>query len=293
VLDVQVAMKSDAPLLHSDLFTDELGEQAAKPSNVAKHFRFQKGDLAKGFAKAKVVVEREFRTATVHQGYIEPQNATALWNADGHLTVWTSTQGAFTVRQQVAELVGLPISHVKVIPMEIGGGFGGKEEYPSLIALHAALLAGPKGWFEEFVMKSGGAKGVNAILAPALDESPLLATLTVGGPLQEEDMVKLAFRQIKKAALLPLHGDSAPDLVYAKTLASGGFLMGLDSDPSRALQFGRAELFGLGIDYPIVLPAKIDGITSDDLLRIGLKYFQKDQWTRAAYSVCETRPGGW
>jgi CO/xanthine dehydrogenase Mo-binding subunit len=49
-----------------------------------------------------------------------------MWNADGHCTVWTSTQGAFTVRQQVAELVDLPISHVKVVPMEIGGGFGGK-----------------------------------------------------------------------------------------------------------------------------------------------------------------------
>ncbi|MFN0054111.1 MAG: xanthine dehydrogenase family protein molybdopterin-binding subunit [Planctomycetales bacterium] len=126
VLDVEAAMKPSAPLLHDDLFTDEMGKAAKTPSNVAKHFRFEKGDIDKGFAAAKVVVEREFRTATVHQGYIEPHNATAMWNADGHITVWTSTQGSFTVRQQVAELVGVPISHVKVIPMEIGGGFGGK-----------------------------------------------------------------------------------------------------------------------------------------------------------------------
>jgi CO/xanthine dehydrogenase Mo-binding subunit len=126
VVEVRAAMQPAAPLLHDDLFTDELGKPATKPSNVAKHFRFEKGDIAKGFAQAKVVVEREFHTATVHQGYIEPHNATALWNADGHLSIWTSTQGAFTVRQQVAELVDLPISHVKVIPMEIGGGFGGK-----------------------------------------------------------------------------------------------------------------------------------------------------------------------
>jgi CO/xanthine dehydrogenase Mo-binding subunit len=119
-------MKPDAPLLHDDLFTDELGKMGTKPSNVAKHFRFERGNIAQGFAQAKVVVEREFRTATVHQGYIEPHNATAMWNTDGHCTVWTSTQGAFTVRQQVAELVDLPISHVKVVPMEIGGGFGGK-----------------------------------------------------------------------------------------------------------------------------------------------------------------------
>jgi xanthine dehydrogenase molybdenum-binding subunit len=126
VLDVRAAMQPGAPLLHDDVFTDELGKPGTKPSNVAKHFRFERGDVARGFAKAKVVVEREFHTATVHQGYIEPHNATALWNADGHLTIWTSTQGAFTVRQQVAELVDLPISRVKVVPMEIGGGFGGK-----------------------------------------------------------------------------------------------------------------------------------------------------------------------
>ncbi|RPI88994.1 MAG: xanthine dehydrogenase family protein molybdopterin-binding subunit [Planctomycetaceae bacterium] len=126
VTDVQAAMRPGAPLLHDDLFTDELGKQGSKPSNVAKHFRFEKGDTAQGFKQAKVVVEREFTTATVHQGYIEPQNATAMWNSDGHITVWCSTQGSFTVRQQVAELVGVSVSHVKVIPMEIGGGFGGK-----------------------------------------------------------------------------------------------------------------------------------------------------------------------
>lgn len=123
---VQAAMRADAPLLHSDLVTDDLGKKGTKPSNVARHFRFEKGDIAEGFKKAVKVIEREFKTATVHQGYIEPQNATAMWNADGHITVWCSTQGSFTVRQQVAELVGVPISHVKVVPMEIGGGFGGK-----------------------------------------------------------------------------------------------------------------------------------------------------------------------
>ena len=126
VVDVLDAMKPDAPLLHSDIFTDDLGVTAKTPSNVAKHFRFEQGDLAAGFAQAACVVEREFHTATVHQGYIEPHNATALWNADGQITVWTSTQGSFTVRQQVAELVGVPISRVKVILMEIGGGFGEK-----------------------------------------------------------------------------------------------------------------------------------------------------------------------
>lgn len=157
----------------------------------------------------------------------------------------------------------------------------------------ASLLSGPRGWLEQYVMSSGGAKGANAVLSQAMDECPLITTVVVSGPAQEEDMVKLVLRQIKKAALLPLHGDLAPDLLNAKTLASGSYYMALDSNPTRALQFSRSDLFGLGIDYPILLPARIDGVTSDDLLRIGLVYFQKSQWDRAPYAICETRPGGW
>lgn len=126
VIDVLAAMKDGAPLLHADLVTESLGKTGGKPSNVAKHLQFKMGDPDKGFAQAKVVVEREYHTATVHQGYIEPHNATALYNADGTLTIWCSTQGAFTVRQQVAELLQIPVSRIRVVPMEIGGGFGGK-----------------------------------------------------------------------------------------------------------------------------------------------------------------------
>ena len=120
------AMEDGAPLLHESLRTNEMGKQGDKPTNVSDHLRFVKGDPDAGFAKADVVVEREFRTQSVHQGYIEPHVATALWNPDGQLTVWTSTQGSFTARQQVAELLQVPISTVKVVPCEIGGGFGGK-----------------------------------------------------------------------------------------------------------------------------------------------------------------------
>src|SRR5262245_29945308 len=126
VLDVRAAMQDGSPLLHDDLTTQSLGKPTGKVSNIAKHIQFKLGDVAKGFAEAAVVIEREFRTATVHQGYIEPHNATALWNADGSLTIWCSTQGAFTVRAQTAELLQTPISRIKVVPMEIGGGFGGK-----------------------------------------------------------------------------------------------------------------------------------------------------------------------
>ena len=93
---------------------------------MANHFVFEVGDLEEGFKQADVIVEREFRTASVHQGYIEPHSATAHWNADGNLTVWCSSQGHFAVREMTARILGIPISRVKVIPMEIGGGFGGK-----------------------------------------------------------------------------------------------------------------------------------------------------------------------
>ncbi|MCS7045634.1 MAG: xanthine dehydrogenase family protein molybdopterin-binding subunit [Gemmataceae bacterium] len=128
VMDVLKAMQPDAPILHDDLTTESMAAPngATKPTNIAKHLHYKLGDPERGFAAADVIIEREFRTATVHQGYIEPHNATALWNADGTLTIWCSTQGAFTVRAQVAELLQIPVSKIKVVPMEIGGGFGGK-----------------------------------------------------------------------------------------------------------------------------------------------------------------------
>src|SRR5439155_19191435 len=128
VLDVRKAMDAKAPLLHADLVTESLAGDGAKkkPSNIAKHIQFKLGDTAKGFKDAAVVIEREFHTATVHQGYIEPHNATAMFNPDGNVTIWCSTQGAFTVRAQVAQILQIPLSRIKVVPMEIGGGFGGK-----------------------------------------------------------------------------------------------------------------------------------------------------------------------
>ncbi len=126
VLDAPSAMADDAPILHPDLRTNELGRAGDRPTNVASHTRTERGDVARAFRDAAAVVEREFRTSTVHQGYIEPQNATALCNPDGQATVWCSTQGAFAVRDQTAEILRIPVSRLKVVPTEIGGGFGGK-----------------------------------------------------------------------------------------------------------------------------------------------------------------------
>ena len=150
VVTVEQAMADGAPILHDSLKTKELGEETDTVSNIAEHFQHKKGDAAKGFAEADVVVEREYRAKTVHQGYIEPHNATALWNADGRLHVWCSTQGAFTVRDAMAQLLEMPVSNIRVTPMEIGGGFGGK--IPVYLEPVAALLSRKTGQAVKMVM---------------------------------------------------------------------------------------------------------------------------------------------
>ncbi len=139
VLEVLQAMQENAPLLHEDLFTMELGQKSNRPSNIASHQTFQRGDVKAGFAAADHILEREYRSATVHQGYIEPHAATAVWSADGHVTLWCTTQGAFSMRTCVHQVLGIPVSKLKVIPTEIGGGFGGK--IPAYGEPVAALLA--------------------------------------------------------------------------------------------------------------------------------------------------------
>ena len=124
------AESPDAPILLDDGAADEIKGLFefvdGRPSNIARHIEMSLGDVDAGFAEAEVIVEREFEVAAAHQGYIEPHNATAFWSHDGQLTVWTSTQGAFGVRSQLNEVLGIPVAQVRVIPTEIGGGFGGK-----------------------------------------------------------------------------------------------------------------------------------------------------------------------
>ena len=134
--NVQDAMKEDAPVLHARLdLLSKFGIQpgglradddTGKGTNIANHFVLEEGDLEQGFQEADVIVEREYHTKSVHQGYIEPHSATALWNADGNLTIWCSSQGHFGIRESTATILGVPLSSIKVIPLEIGGGFGGK-----------------------------------------------------------------------------------------------------------------------------------------------------------------------
>ena len=144
------AMNDAASILHDHLKTEELGEKTDKISNVAEHFQHVLGDIDKGFSEADVIAEREFTTQTVHQGYIEPQNFSAFWNKDGKVTIWCSTQGPFEVRDASAEALSLNIADIKLVPMEIGGGFGGKfEPYGAPVA---AMLSKKTGKAVKIVM---------------------------------------------------------------------------------------------------------------------------------------------
>ena len=126
VLDMQDAMKPDAPLLHDDMFTQGLAHTPDAPSNVNQKTTIAKGDVEAGFAQADVIVERTFVTPMVHQGYIEPHACVADANADGRVDLWCSSQGHFGIRDMAGLVLGMDTGDIRVIPAEIGGGFGGK-----------------------------------------------------------------------------------------------------------------------------------------------------------------------
>jgi len=136
VRNAEEAMAEGAPLLHERLASisnpvlrpgGTLDDDDPSPgTNVPNHFEFRLGDVDQGFREADVIVEKETRTSPIHQGYIEPHSGTAQWNPDGTLTIWSSSQGHFNVRDQTARLMDMPVSKVKAIPLEIGGGFGAK-----------------------------------------------------------------------------------------------------------------------------------------------------------------------
>ena len=138
VIDVVEAMKPGAPLLHEQQFTEGVTPKPDKPSNIAKRMVYARGSLEEGFKQADLIIEREFNTKPVHQGYIEPQACLASYTEDGQVDLWTGTQGHYVFRAQCAKVLQMDVSKVRVVPTELGGGFGGKNNIynePLAIAL--------------------------------------------------------------------------------------------------------------------------------------------------------------
>ncbi|HEV3397235.1 MAG TPA: molybdopterin cofactor-binding domain-containing protein, partial [Xanthobacteraceae bacterium] len=126
VIDVDAAMAPDAPLLFDDMITRGIDPAPTKPSNVAKRVEYKLGDVEAGFKSADEIVEMSFKTAPVHQGYIEPQACVARFDADGQSELYSSSQGHFVVRSYTTQLLGMTLGDLRVYPAEIGGAFGGK-----------------------------------------------------------------------------------------------------------------------------------------------------------------------
>jgi xanthine dehydrogenase molybdenum-binding subunit len=135
VLDIAAAMAPDAPILHEHVFTKGVEPRPRAPSNVCSRVVIARGDTARALGEAAATAQASVKVDTAHQGYLEPQVVVAQVDANGFATVWASTQGQFTAELMIARMLGLPQSKLKVVPLEIGGGFGGK------ISIHGEAVA--------------------------------------------------------------------------------------------------------------------------------------------------------
>jgi len=124
VTDVDRACEPGAPVLHEGRQEESVPESFS--ANVTGMCQFGHGDLDAGFAKADKIIERTYRTAATHQGYIEPHACLASMGPDGKADLWCCTQGHYMVRTVCAQIMGMDSSQLRVTASEIGGGFGGK-----------------------------------------------------------------------------------------------------------------------------------------------------------------------
>ncbi len=139
VMTIDEAIADDAPILHEGISFD--GSEGR--SNIHEKIESKIGDIEAGFAQADVVRERTYTTPVVHQGYIEPTACAAIYSEDSQSTVWSTTQGHHALRDMIALNCGLTSHELKVIPTEIGGGFGGKTAvYLEAIALMLSKKSG-------------------------------------------------------------------------------------------------------------------------------------------------------
>lgn len=155
VIDPLSALELDSPPVWPNGFLEDEGEGAAhgiaasgnesveaKSPNVSATTKHDRGDVEAGFREADAVVERTYRVPIVHQGYIEPHASVAAQDLTGKITIWTMTQGIWRVMDDVCESLGLASHQVKVVPMAVGGGFGGKTVLLEPLAAALAMIHG-------------------------------------------------------------------------------------------------------------------------------------------------------
>src|SRR5215813_5888236 len=140
VTDPIVALRPDAPLVHPDLPTYE-GYKPNMRGNICTILEADRGDVEAAFAQADYVFEDTFRSQGINQGYLEAMACVATVDPSGRINVWTSTQAPYQIRATLATVINRPMSRIRIIPMELGGGFGAKlrlcvEAYPVLLSLH-------------------------------------------------------------------------------------------------------------------------------------------------------------
>ena len=141
VTDVDAAMALGAPVVREGQSMENV--PAGMSANVTYTSEFGHGDMVAGFLKADLVIERTFKTAATHQGYIEPHACLASMSADGRGELWTCTQGHFYFRTACAAILGIEASALRVTASEIGGGFGGKTQvWAEPVALALARKSG-------------------------------------------------------------------------------------------------------------------------------------------------------
>ncbi|MCH8282001.1 MAG: xanthine dehydrogenase family protein molybdopterin-binding subunit, partial [Chloroflexi bacterium] len=139
VVDPLQAIKSGATAVHPDMAGFE-GYGFAMGGNNCTLLDADRGDVDQAFDEADHIIEETYHSQAINQGFLEPMACVANLEANGRLTVWASTQGPYQVRAQLASVLDMPISRIKVIAMELGGGFGAKlrlafEAYPAFLAM--------------------------------------------------------------------------------------------------------------------------------------------------------------
>ncbi len=141
VLDTMEETSEEDAAVHGAATASE-SEPAERPPNVTAVASFKRGNVARALAGADVVIKQTYRLAAVHHSPMEPHVAIARPESDGGVTIWAPTQGPFALREDLAKVLKVPAYKVRVVPMPVGGGFGGKVSLLEVLLSMLALRVG-------------------------------------------------------------------------------------------------------------------------------------------------------